>query len=138
MKLVNKRSVAAAILLIVIAAVFLGVDAALKSVDSTSIPEPIRAFVAALQMVFGLPVTVFVLALVSNFYGYYRVQVQAALSNSPDVVYSFDKFGKQVGLYVAVGIGAFAALPPPWNLAAVAMIFIVDIASNEVKWLFQK
>ncbi len=134
MKLLSKNSAVAAVLLIVVAAVFLGVDGALKSVDVNAVPEPFKAFVAALLMVFGLPVTVFVLALVRNLYGFYRAQVQAELDELPEVKYSFDRFGVTVGLYVTVGIGAFAALPAPWDIIAVAAVFILDLVRSEVAY----
>jgi len=137
-KLVSKNVAVAAVLLIVVAAVFLGVDAVLKTVDVAAVPEPFKAFAASLLLIFGLPVTVFVFALVRNFYGYYRVQVQAELDSKPEVKYSFDKFGVTVGLYVTVGIGVFAALPAPWNSVAVVGVFILDIVRSEVAYLFRK
>ncbi len=137
-KLLNKNSAIAAVLLIVVAAIFLGIDAAIKTVDVNAVPDPFKAFFSALQIIFGLPVTVFVVALIRNFYGFYRAEIQAELNSQPNVQYDFNKLGRTVGLYITVGIGAFATLPAPWNNIAVAATFIIDIIQTEVAYLFKK
>ena len=122
----------ATLILLMLAATFTAGAAVVSAVPLNKVPAPLQDVVIFLQYIFSVPVVVFVLTWVRGVYGYYRAKAKFGAN----VKYEVEKFGQTVALFVMIGIGAFAALPAPWNNVAVAIAFFVDIIKTE--WSYYK
>lgn len=123
----------ATIVLLVVAAVFIGVSAAVNTINADDVAEPLKEVVIVVQTTFAMPAVVFIVTWVRNVYGYYRAKVKAATDAT--VSYSLQKLYDSVMLYVGSGVAFMLLIPAPYNLIGTAVLFILDLVASELRYL---
>ena len=123
------------VVVVVLAAVFLGVSAVFNTVDLNTVPQPFMSFLYAVKTFFSVPGVVFFLIFIRNAYGYYGAKLRAKLQGQPEVTYKLESVGKTVATYLSTGTAAFALLPDPYGKIAVAIVFVGDIVISEIQTL---
>jgi len=116
--------------------VFVGLEAYFATVDVAAFPEVFQPILSRFKYFFTLPLTLFFVATLRNYWGYIVEWVRGKYVES----YEFNKYLGTVGYYVGI-VGTFLTaasalnVPEPYRSFAVFLLIIVDLLKQAFQTL---
>jgi len=118
-------------LLLILAAVFVGVQVYLNQVDVSAMPAEVQQFFVPLVAFFKLAPALLIIGFLRNIFGFFIEWTKGKYGES----YEFSKFLTTIGYYVGL-IGIIAvAVPAPYNEIGSFVLVIVNLVLQAISGL---